>query len=245
MTSGTDVTAHLDSIRRALREHYPALHAFINGRGLIEIAGAFPVRGADEKELDRFDVALVLPQGFPKELPEVRETSGRIPWKADRHVEPDGKACVIFPDDRWRCFPDGSTVLDYLRGPVHNYFLSQTYWEEHGEWPLGEWDHGELGILEYYRWLVGTEDNLTACRFLHILGKLNLKGHWECPCGSGAKVNDCCKAKIVDLRAKIPPAVARHSYAKLGLNMTPYDGPRLREGGSRAGSKRRSRRRST
>jgi len=234
-----DAAGQLEEIQRDLLEHYPTLHAFVNALGLVGIVGAFPVRGAQGEELDCFEVSVLLPKAFPRELPVVREVYGRIPWNADRHVEPDGKACVIFPDDRWRCFPEGSTVLDYLRGPVHNYFLSQSYWEEYGEWPLGEWDHGELGILEYYRWLVGIDDNLTACRFLHILGKMKLKRHWECPCGSGVKIVDCCGAKIVDLRSKILPSAARASYARLGLNLTPYAGPRLRRG---KGASRRPRR---
>lgn len=223
----------LDSIRLDIAAEYPTLHPFLNKDGLVEVAGLFPVRGAGGELLDTFDISIVLPDRFPRGLPIVREVAGRIPRTADRHVEPDGKACVMLPDDRWRCFPEGSTFGEYLRVPVHNYFLGQSYWEEHGEWPFGEWGHGRAGILEYYRSIVHTEDDTTARRFLYVLTKLNLKTHWDCPCGSGKRIRDCCQRNVTDLRSKIPAGTAKKSWARLGAGASPYLGPKLRGGPDR------------
>ena len=222
-------TQELDLIRNDLRSHFPSLHLFINRDGLAEISGAFPVQGAAGEELDRYNVVIVLPETYPKDLPVVREVGGRIPWDPNFHVGPlTGEACIIFPDDRWRCFPEDSSLLDYLQKPLHNYFLSQTVHFETGKWPFDEWAHGTNGILDYYRWLLNTDNNVTVCRFLYILGKLHLKKSWDCPCDSGKKIKKCCHAKLVDLRIKFPPSTARKSFDSLGLNVTPYDGPRLR-----------------
>ena len=219
----------LDQIQDDLRIHFPNLHLFVNRDGLAEINGVFPVRGVNGEELDRYNITIILSETYPKDLPVVREVGGRIPWDPDFHVELlTGKACVIFPDDRWRCFPNGSSFLEYLQIPLHNFYLGQTVHFETGKWPFDEWAHGLDGVYDYYHWLLKTDDNVTVHRFLYVLGKLRLKEYWECPCGSGKKIRQCCRKKLLDLRTKIPPSTARKSYSLLGLKVTPYNGPRIR-----------------
>ena len=204
---------------------------------LDQYRGTFPVRGADEKELGSFQVRIELPPSYPEDLPVVREVGGRIPWKTEFHVNPEGTdspgvACVIIPDDRWNCFPVGARFLDYLEGPLHNYFLGQTR-VEHGEtWPFGEWKHGAKGMLQYYEDLLETDDALTVWRFLYVLARFSLKRHWQCPCGSGRKIKKCCERKLNALRRKIPSrraAEVRELLGKvLGIEQSPYNGPQLR-----------------
>ena len=203
---------NLESIRTELRTRYPTLNTFRNADGLVEIAGVFIVRGTSGEELDRYDVSIVLPLGFPNDLPVVREVGGRIPWHEDRHVEFDGKTCVMLPDDRWRCFPEGSSIIDFIDVPVANYFLSQSYFEEHGEWPLGEWGHGMVGVIEFYKWLIGTESDITMYRFLYVLSKQSLKRHLDCPCGSGKKIKELLS--VQDRRPAIENPVAHGTAAR-------------------------------
>lgn len=218
----------IEEIRRDLRAKHPTLHPFRNPQGLLEIAGAFVVRGADGSELDRFSIRIVVPRGFPDDLPIVREVGGRIPWIADRHVESTGQACVMIPEDRWNSFPPGSSLLDFIDVPVANYFLSQSYFEVHGEWPLGEWQHGWDGIFQYYRRLIGTESTITVYRFIYVLSRQNSKPHFECPCGSGKKIKRCCQAKVEDLRGKIPWRLAQQRLQALKVKVdTPYRGAKL------------------
>lgn len=133
----------------------------------------------------------------------------------------------MIEEDRWRSFPEGASILDFIDVPVSNYFLSQSYFEEHGEWPLGELEHGVDGILQYYRELIGTDDNLTAYRFLYILSKQSDKPHYRCPCGSGKKIKGCCHAKIASLRAKIPWRLAQSRIQRFNVSK-PYRGSNLR-----------------
>jgi hypothetical protein len=122
-----------------------------------------------------------------------------------------GVACVIVPDDRWRCFPIGARFLDYLRGPLHNYFLGQILAEKGEPWPFDEWKHGQEGVLQYYEWLLGDDHQwplgvdkvLTVSRFLQVLASRSLERHWDCPCGSGTKIRKCCDARLGELRRQI------------------------------------------
>jgi hypothetical protein len=211
----------VEEIQQALREHYPNLHLVLQ-KGKAEIFGTFVVYGEGRRPLDRYQVSIELPSNYPDELPIVREIGGRIPHKSEYHIESDGRACVLIPDDRWCCFPVGAPFIDYLKIPLHNFFLSQTVYAKTGKWPFGEWRHGKDGIYEYYRCLLQTDNDWAVLCFLHILSKNNLKKHYDCPCGSGKVVKACCIEKVRDLRNKISTKVAQTAMRRLMIRITPY-----------------------
>jgi hypothetical protein len=209
-----------EAIRTDLHARYPTLHLFIDPDGKATVCGTFPVLSTEGQVLDRYQISIELPADYPKSLPIVREVGGRIPWKAEYHVNPDGVACVLLPDDRWRCFPEGAPFVQFLDGPVHDFFLGQSLVALGEDWPFGQWSHGADGVFEYYRWLFETDDAATIARYLLVLSKLNFKGHWDCPCGSGQKIRRCCRIKIADLRSKISPVAARKALETLGLRIS-------------------------
>ncbi|GMV25565.1 MAG: hypothetical protein AMXMBFR58_15960 [Phycisphaerae bacterium] len=202
-------------IQTDLQARYPILHLFLDARGQAEVRGTFPVLSDAGEVLDRFQVAIELPAGFPDDLPVVRETAGRIPWTAARHVEIDGKACVLLPDDRWRCFPRGASLLTFLDGPLRNFFLGQAIVERGGAWPFGEWGHASDGVYEYYAELLHTTNEAVIRRSLDLLRRPCIKDAWPCPCGSGRTIATCCKTLLLDLRTKVPPHIAAQSYRRV------------------------------
>jgi len=211
-----------EEIRADLRARYPNLHLFIEADATSTVRGTFPVRAPDGRVLDRYAVSIEIPPDYPRSLPIVREVGGRIPWKADFHVNRDGVACVLLPDDRWRCFPEGAPFVRFLDGPVHDFFLGQSLVALGEAWPFGQWTHGAQGVREYYQWLLQTDHPKTIVRFLRVLAKLNWKGHLDCPCGSGQKIRRCCRSKISDLRNKISPTMARKALETLGARQSPH-----------------------
>lgn len=217
----------VEAIRADLADAYPNLHLFIDDDGVAEVRGTFPVRSEERKVLDRYQIRIELPD-YPRILPIVREVGGRIPWHPDFHVDTNGKACILVPDDRWRCFPVGARFKQFLDGAVHDFFLGQSIVAKGGEWPFGEWSHGDQGLLEYYYDLLKTDDVTVVQRFLQVLSKINLKDHWDCPCGSGKRIRRCCVSRLRDLRAKIPHRTARDTLNKLCPGARPYKGPRIR-----------------
>jgi hypothetical protein len=122
---------------------------------------------------------------------------------------------VLIPDERWLLWPRGEPLLTYVTGPLHSYFLAQTMVEEGEPWPFGQWEHGEKGILQFYREQLGTSDLRVMMNYLVILGKESLKGHWPCPCDSGRKLRDCHLEKVKHFRENISRKDARASLAML------------------------------
>lgn len=179
----------LDEIHHQLQANYPSLHLIASG-STSPIRGSFPVKH-DGKEIDRFLIEVTLPKDFPKAVPIVHEMGGRIPRTVDRHTYESGALCLFLPEERWRYWPEGSSFLDFLTGPVNDFFLSQLYFEQTGEWPFGERRHGALGILDYYVEELGTDDLRIIAKCLQYLSAPQPKGHWLCFCGSGRKMRHC------------------------------------------------------
>lgn len=204
-----------ECIRADLCDRYPTLNIFTNRDGATEVAGRFPVLDNDGKELESFSLSIILPSAYPTELPIVFEVGGKIPRTAERHVFSNGSACVFIPDDRWRCFPASSSFIDYLDGPLRNYFLSQLYYEETGKWLFGEYSHNEAGIIEYYQELFEIQDISTVINFLFELCENKLRKQHVCPCGSGRKLKKCCLLKCRELRKKITPEMALTALRRL------------------------------
>lgn len=182
-------------------------------RGTVFVRGSFPIR-YDAEELDRFRIEIEFPDDFPKSVPILREIGGRIPWHADRHVNHNGEACPIVPEE-WLARPEHNSILYFLNGPVLNFFLGQVLFEQGQPWPFGERSHGKSGLLEAYGELLGTTDETVVRRYLDILSRETLKGHWECFCGSQKRLRNCHLDSIKIMREKISPEIAKQALKRL------------------------------
>lgn len=127
----------------------------------------------------------------------------------------DQTHCVLLPDERWRWWPPGSPLLQYLTGPLHSFFLAQTLVEAGEPWPHGEWGHGEKGILQYYCEILETTDFRVIKAYLECIAAKKAKGHWSCPCGSNKRLRDCHFGAVADLREKISRKDALNSLKAL------------------------------
>jgi hypothetical protein len=203
--------AALAEVEDALIE-YPDLR-IVRDQEHVGVSGTFPVMH-DGKVLARFEVEIGFPATYPRKMPFVIETGGRIPRTADRHVFPhSGRACLQVPEE-WKLAPDRS-FRRFLKVPVHNYFLGQALVELGEPWPFGERSHGIQGLLESYGDVVGETDPGAIVRTVQILAGREPKGHWQCPCGSGQRLRRCCGPRIRELRTTIPAEVARDILDRL------------------------------
>lgn len=181
---------------------YPDLHFRVTAER-VEISGPFPINDNDGV-VDRFAVLITLLPDYPESLPVVRETAGRIPRHIDRHMLSSGEACVLLPEDRWRSWPKGSSLLSFVSGPLRNFFIGQALVERGGPWPFGEWRHGLDGMRDYYKEVFGTDDLAKVRAYLECLAAKKAKAHWDCPCKSGKRLRDCHVSLVRELRERMP-----------------------------------------
>ncbi len=201
-------------VQTELREHFRTLR-LVNDGSKVSIKGALPVLAHDGTELDRFQIEIELPDDFPKSVPLVRETGGRVPRDPDRHVNFDGTACLFVRDETWKFWGGDLTLIDFIQGPVYQFFLGQIYFEAHKNWPFGERNHFARGVAEYYFDELGTHDLFVVQRFLRYLAAVNIDKGMPCYCGSPAKLETCHAGKLFFLRGKIDRAIASQSLEQV------------------------------
>jgi hypothetical protein len=160
---------------------------------------------------------MVTPFNYPHVLPRVRETQGRIPRVLDRHLIPSTGAACLFVGEDWllEVGRPQPTFLEFLDGPVRNFFIGQALVEAGQPWPFGERSHGLKGVLEAYGEWFGTQDEKQIGLYLEYLSRDVLKGHWDCPCGSGARIRNCHQNEIRALRERIPQWLATQALQRL------------------------------
>jgi hypothetical protein len=167
------------------------------------------------QEIDRYTIEVELLPDYPKSIPLVREVDGRIPRIASRHINADGTACLFVPDERWRHYPESASIVDFIGGPVHQFFLGQSYFEITGQWLFGQRSHGIVGLLEYYAEILETKKFKVIYNFISYLSKPQIKGHWPCYCQSGKRLRNCHLKKVFEYRSKISIETAHDSLGKL------------------------------
>jgi hypothetical protein len=138
---------------------------------------------------DTFVILLLLPRDYPSSPPMIQETGGRIP--RDFHTDPNGNLCLGAPVAVRARFLQNPRLLPFVNDLVVSFLFSFCYFQEHGRMPFGELSHGGKGILEYYQDLFHVKDHLATLGLLKILADDSYRGHFACPCGSGANLRRC------------------------------------------------------
>jgi len=198
----------IKEIGNAVAKHQPELVVTAE-EGYVSLEGRFVV-SAPMGPYDFFDVRVGIFPSFPRAEPIVFETGDRIPKEVDRHIFPTNGDCCLGVWEEWLLTTPDQTFETFLTGAMHDYFVSQTYFEVKGKWPFGERPHGMAGVLESFAELLGVEnDTVIIADHLRLLTRNTVKGHVRCPCGSGRKLRQCHRGKVEELKQRINPAMAK------------------------------------
>lgn len=142
---------------------------------------------------DAFQLLIDVPRNFPRELPDVTEIGGRIPKKAQFHINGNGTLCLgshlrlllkLNETPTLAGFAD-RCLLPYL------YAISRklTYG---GKLVFGELDHYGAGMLKDYAQLFGLPTVEQAQYALELLGrKKRIANKLPCPCGCKLRLGRC------------------------------------------------------
>lgn len=88
-------------------------------------------------------------------------------------------------------FIQGFDLILWMKKFVEPYFISYWYYQYTGMLPYGERSHGYKGILEAWKEVLNTPDELSALACLQQICQKRGKGHHICPCGSMKKMRNC------------------------------------------------------
>jgi len=196
---------------KEINNRFPELKE--NGSGFSGIISFYETYNKCEIE-DTFEVTIDIPDGYPIEMPTLRETGGRTEWIAKKHNKENlmdlhrnpttGTACVCVKQLERKKFPVGSNILTFIDELAIPYLYGLSFYEENGHWPWHEYSHGCLGILEFFAEDAEKIDPKMIIE-LSVIFKKDPK--WEkyrdyivkprkkrfCPCGSEKPFFECHK----------------------------------------------------
>lgn len=154
---------------------------------------------------------MIVPNRFPRELPLVKESAGRIP--KDFHTHDDHSLCLGSPVRQQLALSKSPTLPGFIRSCVIPYLYGFSYREKHGELPFGELDHGMKGIRNDLADLFGVQDRKAVEQMVYLAGmKKRNANKRPCPCGSGRRLGKCHNRRVNHLRRRLGRTWFREQY---------------------------------
>lgn len=176
---------------------YPEMTLDPTGSGGIRLSGLFRFSAScpgDKVAIeDEFQIAIEVPQGFPRDIPVVFETGGRIPRVPEFHVNSDGSLCLGSPLRLLAIVTGCPSVLGFVdRALVPFLFAVSKSLTSGRSFPFGELPHGAPGILADYQAMLGLTTGSQVKQALWALSlKKRIANKHPCPCGCGLRLGTC------------------------------------------------------
>lgn len=186
--------------------------------GFTEITGTYLVKSKNPERaafgpLARYEVLIKVYDSHPSSPPVLRETAGDIVKSSRKrnHVNPDGSLCYGPPALTWAQNPN-MTLIKFFNEYVRSYFLGYLHYETCGEWPKGEYEHGNEGVVDAVSEILGCKRDLNIIMsLLRLLPLKHRRDRWHCPCGSKKRLGACCREAL----NKAPQLVPRDQALSL------------------------------
>ena len=139
-----------------------------------------------------YDLKIVFPEGYPKEIPTVTETKQTIPRNPDYHTYDDGSFCLGSGLKLKEILSETPNVSDFIGKILDPFLYSISYKLKYHEFPNGDLAHGEEGLIDDYERLFNVKGKRSVLRVLEALGKRKrVANKLRCACGCGKKLGAC------------------------------------------------------
>jgi hypothetical protein len=160
-------------------------------RGRFQFLARHPDAGEVE---DVFELEIDVPTAFPRDIPQVTETAGRIPRTSGFHVnQTDGTLCLGSPLRLLSLLSAAPTLSGFSEKCLVPYLFGISQKLRTGRpLPFGELDHGSEGSLRDYQGLFGLDSPDKARMAIYLLGlKKRIANKHPCPCGCRCRLGRC------------------------------------------------------
>lgn len=177
----------------------PLVNEELRLRGEIEFDAEAP---GHNRIADAFEVELLVPGGFPDELPSVRDLTGRVPKSFHTHPD-DGTLCLGSPTRQRLALVGNPTLLAFVTKCVIPYLYGFAHKERYGTLPFGELAHGNVGLRADFAVLFGVSPANAAEMVKLAALKRRIANKHRCPCGSGQRLGRCHNRRVNRLRDEL------------------------------------------
>ena len=146
-----------------------------------------------KKIIDSYQIEITIPAAFPRVLPSVKETGGKIPRDGKHHVNSDKTLCLGSPLRLLHKISIKPTLVGFAENCLVPYLYAVSNKLQNGEdFSFGELAHGEKGIVEDYMELFRFKTRSQVNNALILLGTKRRRANKQpCPCGCGKSLGRC------------------------------------------------------
>lgn len=161
----------------------------------IELQGEYQLKAqlAGSRFIERtFSLRIVCPSDYPRALPVVFDIAGYFPRNQDFHTYSDGSFCLGSDLKIKSILKADSSLTTFFEKIVVRFLYSVSHRVEFGNFPYGELDHGEKGLIDDYSQLFNVNGKASVLRALKALGLRKREANkLPCPCGCGDRLGSC------------------------------------------------------
>lgn len=180
------------------------------------LKGILDIRNSQGEIIYSYSIEIHYSIGYPYRFPRVFEVGGDIPVGSDWHKYNDNSLCIdVEAEEILKC-RRGLRVSDFIEQELIPHLANQRYRTIEGRY-INEYQHGSLGVIEFYSELFGTSDKQMwiniAC---HVFAKNDMQRNGLCYCGSGKKYK-LCHAGIDERLGLIGKVKVLEDFKNLGL----------------------------
>jgi hypothetical protein len=189
---------------------YPEMSFGPIKNGELNLKGTFRFRANYENGPiieDSYELGILVPEGFPLELPKVTELVEKIPRDYNYHINPDDTLCVGSPLRVILKLQKSATLNTYAEECLVPYLYAVSYkLKNGGNFIFGELEHGKKGIFNDYCDILSLTDPKQVAKALSLLGmKKRVANKISCPCECGKRLGACeFHIKLNSLRMMAP-----------------------------------------
>ena len=121
---------------------------------------------------DSYDLSILVPETFPRDLPRVTETAGRIPRDGKHHINADGTLCLGAPLRLLWNFSKIPSLVGFAEIFLVPFLYAMSLKLNYGiPFVFGELAHGASGELADYVDMLGLKSPEQAKRALALLAQ--------------------------------------------------------------------------
>ncbi len=184
--------------QKQVEAKYPGLHFKVE-EDKLHLTGKFNFQAIYEDELieDFYEIDILFPDNYPKDVPVVWEIGDKI--EKDYHCHSNGTLCLETYVETYKEFSKAPDILNFIEALLIPYLYRYSYIKKFGKAPFSECEHGVAGIIQWHQEYFELTDNLKILNLLLIVIENKYRGHLRCPCGSNKRLRNCHGPKLMNL----------------------------------------------
>src|SRR5579863_620991 len=192
----------------ALIGRFPDFSPLKRQRDRWVTSGRLPITDAEGTTWEVYAVDLILNTEFPRSLPVMFETAGKIKPAPDWHVNGDGSCCVGTDARQFFLLQGQVSLLKWVEKLAIPYLANHKLRDLGKSYAGPERSHGTKGVIEEYEELFPGHGAIPLLEYLRLIaGVQSLPNNVPCFCKSGRLYKRCYLLDPGGHRKNIPTEV--------------------------------------